>query len=103
MKYLIVVLFIAASTLAEAQDEIKYKLNPDSLAAAPAPKRVNLKINEPLFILDDKEISSHEVQNLDPNTIESIQVLKDSVSITPYGKKGRGGVIIIASKPRKKN
>jgi hypothetical protein len=61
MKSLFIIFFVVAATLAQAQDEAQYKLNPDSLRI-PRKRVVDLKINGPLFILDDKEISSEEVQ-----------------------------------------
>jgi TonB-dependent SusC/RagA subfamily outer membrane receptor len=103
MKYIVVTLFVALSTGALAQEDQKqYKLNPDSLAI-PYPKRPHIKANDPLFILDDKEISFDELDKLDPNNLESVTVLKDSASTAPYGKKGINGVVLLSSKPRKKD
>lgn len=106
MKYIVVVLFVALSTSTFAQeDENQYKLNPDSLSV-PAKKiriRSHVNVNDPLYILDEKEINYEELQNLDPNKIESITVLKDSASTTLYGKKGINGVVLISTKPRKKD
>ena len=100
MKYLAIIFFIGSSIAAKAQEDAKYKLNPDSLSLYS--KRVRPNINGPLFILDEKQVSSEEMESLDPNKIESIQVLKDSASIAPYGEKGKNGVILIALKPRRK-
>lgn len=54
--------------------------------------------NPPLYILDGKIINEKEVQNLNPQTIESMNVLKDSAATAVYGSKGKYGVIIITSK-----
>jgi TonB family protein len=54
----------------------------------------------PLFLLDGKEISTEEVNKIDPKTIESIQVLKEAAEVAPYGKKGKGDVIIITLKKK---
>lgn len=35
------------------------------------------------------------MEKLDPSTIESISVLKDSTSIKVYGKRGANGVILV--------
>ncbi|WP_299395735.1 hypothetical protein [uncultured Gelidibacter sp.] len=49
----------------------------------------------PLIILNDKEISSEAMRTIDPNTIESITVLKNENATKSYGQKGKNGVIII--------
>lgn len=53
---------------------------------------------QPLFILDEKEISQEEMNKIDPNTIESINVLKDKHATDKYGEKGRNGVVEIILK-----
>jgi TonB-dependent SusC/RagA subfamily outer membrane receptor len=58
----------------------------------------DLKDNdEILIILDKKEMLYKEFRdkNIDPNTIESISVLKNQPAIKKYGEKGKNGVIII--------
>ena len=49
-----------------------------------------------LFILDGKAIPS--LKDIDPNTISTIQVLKDSKAVEKYGEKARNGVIEITTK-----
>ena len=51
-----------------------------------------------LFVLDGKVIPSRKDINLE--TIESIQVLKDEKAIEKYGEKGRYGVIEFTSKKK---
>ena len=50
---------------------------------------------QPLIFADGKEISMDAMEKLDPSTIESISVLKDSTSIKVYGKHGANGVILV--------
>ena len=50
---------------------------------------------QPLIFADGKEISMDAMEKLDPSTIESISVLKDSASIKVYGKRGVNGVILV--------
>lgn len=103
MKYTIVALMVVSSVVAHAQsknEDKQYQINPDSLAEMQPKKRPNLP--GPLFILDDKQVTSEIVYGLDPNKIESINILKDSASTAPYGDKGKFGVIIIASKAKRK-
>ena len=61
----------------------------------------------PLILSDGKEISMEAMEKLDPSTIESLSVLKDSASIKVYGKRGANGVILVntqrGSKDKKHN
>ena len=55
--------------------------------------------NQPLILLEDKEISMKELKDIEPNMIKSITVSKDSTStVAKYGEKARHGVIIIELK-----
>lgn len=56
--------------------------------------------NEPLFIIDGvkQERGSSQLNSIDPNDIESIQVLKDQSSKAIYGEDGIHGVILINTK-----
>lgn len=59
------------------------------------------KVNEstlPLYVLDGKTISSEEMKKIDPNTIESMNVLKGKAATDIYGEKGTNGVVVIISK-----
>ncbi len=51
-----------------------------------------------LYILDGKEISREKVQAVNPNSIATIEVLKDETAVRQYGEKGRNGVIKITTK-----
>jgi TonB-dependent SusC/RagA subfamily outer membrane receptor len=53
----------------------------------------------PLFVIDGKEVKS--VNNLNPNDIKSITVLKDGTAEKKYGEKGKNGVIEIRTKKGK--
>ncbi|RLD74964.1 MAG: hypothetical protein DRJ07_18910, partial [Bacteroidetes bacterium] len=52
----------------------------------------------PLFILDGKEMKDGNIDDIDPNNIESISVLKGEKAIKKYGDKGKDGVIEITTK-----
>ena len=56
--------------------------------------------NSPLFIIDGMEGSYDE---LNPNDIASIEMLKDASSTAVYGASGANGVIIITTKTPKKD
>lgn len=56
---------------------------------------------EPLYVKDGIVAESKDVQNLDPETIESISVLKDESATILYGDKGKNGVVLISMKKGK--
>ncbi|HUX55894.1 MAG TPA: SusC/RagA family TonB-linked outer membrane protein [Bacteroidales bacterium] len=51
---------------------------------------------QPLVVIDG--LPDGDLENIDPNDIESITVLKDGSSSAIYGIRGSGGVILIATK-----
>jgi bla regulator protein BlaR1 len=51
---------------------------------------------EPLYVIDGKPASS--INNISPNSIENVQVLKELSAISLYGEKGKNGVILITTK-----
>ena len=57
--------------------------------------------NAPLIIIDGVQTTS--TNSLNPNDIESMNVLKDASSAAIYGARGAGGVIIITTKKGKAN
>src|SRR4051812_625224 len=52
--------------------------------------------NEPLYVVDGARVGS--ISDLNPNDIESLQVLKDASSAAAYGAAAANGVIIITTK-----
>jgi len=54
----------------------------------------------PLYMIDGEEVQQSEFNQLDPKTIESISILKDSAATDIYGDKGRHGVIIVKTKKK---
>lgn len=53
---------------------------------------------QPLYILNDEEISSEFMKSLNPKTIQSIEVMKVGWATARYGKEGENGVVIITTK-----
>ena len=51
---------------------------------------------QPLYVVDGVPLASAD--NLNPNDIESIQVLKDAASAAIYGSRGANGVIVVTTK-----
>jgi len=53
---------------------------------------------EPLYVIDGVPMSSDRFRSLNPNDIESINVLKDAGATAIYGNRGANGVIVITTK-----
>jgi TonB-linked SusC/RagA family outer membrane protein len=56
--------------------------------------------NNPLYVVDG--VQTFSINGLNPNDIESMQVLKDAASASVYGVRGSNGVIIITTKKAKR-
>ena len=57
--------------------------------------------NEPLYVIDGMRVRPGPdggLAGLDPHDIETIQVLKDAVSMVTYGGDAANGVIVIKTK-----
>jgi len=54
--------------------------------------------NDPLFVVDDVVGVDNALTILNPNEIQSIDVLKDASATAIYGARGANGVIIITTK-----
>lgn len=55
--------------------------------------------NAPLIVVDG--IIRSNINQIDPNSIESISVMKDAAAVAPYGLGGANGVILITTKKGK--
>lgn len=70
-------------------------------------------VHPPLLVLDGKEMPElvksttdstklvSPLNNIDPNNIERVDVLKDEHATNAYGEKGKYGVIMIYTKTKK--
>lgn len=56
--------------------------------------------SDPLFVVDG--LRTTNISNLDPNDIESMEVLKDAASAAIYGAQAGNGVVLITTKKAKK-
>lgn len=54
--------------------------------------------NSPLIFIDNKESTREELENLDPNIIESMNVVKGEKHTRIYGEKAKNGVIHVTTK-----
>jgi TonB-linked SusC/RagA family outer membrane protein len=63
--------------------------------------------NEPLYVIDGFPVTasysqtSNPLNSLNPNDIESIEILKDASSTAIYGSRGSNGVVIVTTKSGK--
>lgn len=54
--------------------------------------------SEPLYIIDGVPANGTAFNNLNPNDVKSIQVLKDAAAASIYGARAASGVIIVSTK-----
>ncbi len=54
--------------------------------------------NSPLYVVDRVPLQGTGIENLNPNDIESISVLKDASATAIYGSRGANGVVLITTK-----
>ncbi len=59
-------------------------------------KEGDVEVIDPLVIVDGKRVD--DINDVDPNTIKSVQVLKAEAAIAQYGEEGKNGVIIVKTK-----
>lgn len=55
----------------------------------------------PLYVIDGVPIDANDVNNINPNDIESFSILKDAATVSLYGSRGANGVILITTKKGK--
>jgi len=55
--------------------------------------------NSPLIVVDG--IVRNNINQIDPNAIESVTILKDAAAVAPYGLGGANGVVLITTKSGK--
>lgn len=55
-------------------------------------------VTSPLIIMDGVEISSADLNAIDPDIIESFSILKDATATAMYGTRGANGVMIVKTK-----
>ena len=54
--------------------------------------------NQPLYILNGSPVSEEEINQIDPNMIKKIDVLKDASATSIYGARAANGVILVTLK-----
>jgi TonB family protein len=79
------------------------KDNNSGIPPPPPPPPAGIKvgmegINPPPMIIINGLVSDLKAEQIDPNTIESITVLKDESAKALYGEKGKNGVLLVTLK-----
>lgn len=71
-----------------------FTVKKDSLSAKKAIKYPS----NVLYVVDGVRIGSTAINDIDPNNIESIHILKDAAAKVKYGEEGKNGVIEVTTK-----
>jgi TonB-dependent SusC/RagA subfamily outer membrane receptor len=81
-------------------EKIQVQASAETANSIEVPLKVPLPAMQgnPLIIVDGVIIKNGQLDKINPNSIESINVLKGNSAITLYGEKGTNGVIIIKTK-----
>ena len=57
--------------------------------------------NSPLYVVDGIPLAAGGIESINPNDIESIDILKDASATAVYGSRGANGVILVSTKQGK--
>lgn len=57
--------------------------------------------NEPLYVVDGVPLTSDNQSDIDPSSIESMEILKDAAATAIYGSRASNGVVLITTKKGK--
>jgi TonB-dependent SusC/RagA subfamily outer membrane receptor len=60
-----------------------------------------LATNNPLYVLDGIPLQAGGIEAINPNDIETIDILKDASATAIYGSRGANGVILVTTKKGK--
>jgi TonB-linked SusC/RagA family outer membrane protein len=56
---------------------------------------------DPLILIDNVEVTTHDLSRMHPDDIQSFSVLKDATATALYGARGANGVILVTTKEGK--
>ena len=57
--------------------------------------------NDPLYVIDGIPMTAGSMSDVNPNDIESMEILKDASATAIYGSRGANGVVLITTKKGK--
>lgn len=73
------------------------QLDQDALSKSALKNNPNL----PVFIMDGFEVSVQKVYDMDPNRVETVNILKDAAATAMYGSRAANGVVVITTRAPK--
>lgn len=76
--------------------------SPGSTAQVRIRGLTSLSNSDPLYVVDGIPLASNDINIIDPNNIESIDILKDASAQAIYGSRGANGVVLVKTKKGKK-
>jgi len=84
---------------------VKKAITADTISHKQIVKGVNQHgSNQPLYIVDGiMLLEGKDIQNLDPNSIKEINILKDENAVALYGEKAKNGVVQVKTKDSSAN
>jgi TonB family protein len=71
-------------------------VNKPDTTKKPSDLGVDLTAGNPIYVVNGKEVN--DIKNINPSNIESISVLKQAGAVTLYGKRAKGGVVIVKTR-----
>ncbi|MFH6769694.1 M56 family metallopeptidase [Gaetbulibacter aquiaggeris] len=85
-------------TMEEEDEEIVMIAKDDDAVKKHKVVKIKTDGKDPLYMVDGKEITREEMNNISPETIDKVEVLKGDSATEKYGDKGKNGVILITTK-----
>jgi hypothetical protein len=92
--YVFILLLISESAFAQVYPPLKNDLTKIQIRCKVGERDT---VNKPMWVVDGVVVTEEQVAKIDPNTIESLNILKSDTVLGCYGN-ARSGVIIIALK-----
>lgn len=87
---------LSASVVVGKQSDYAVRLVPENSKTGKHPDSGDNATPKPLFVVDGVEQAS--IDNLDPQSIESVSVLKNQSATALYGPRGKNGVVVVTTK-----
>lgn len=88
--------YLSASVVVGKQSDYVVRLVPENSKTGKHPASGDNATPKPLFVVDGVEQAS--IDNLDPQSIESVSVLKNQSATALYGPRGKNGVVVVTTK-----
>lgn len=93
-------LLVVGSKSTENPQQIEVTVDDNIRTAVVVQSDTTVSSKQPLFFVDGKRVAT--IEGIDPNTIESVSVLKDKSATELYGKDAKDGVILVILKKEAK-